>query len=45
VASGGVLIVSGVMLDEEAGVIAALAPRLKPVARIAEGEWVGVVLR
>lgn len=45
VAPGGVLIVSGVMLDEEAGVIAAFAPHLKPVVRVVEDEWVGVVLR
>jgi ribosomal protein L11 methyltransferase len=45
VAPGGVLILSGVLLDEEAGVTAAFAPRLKPFARAAEEEWVGVVLR
>jgi ribosomal protein L11 methyltransferase len=45
VAPGGVLIVSGVMLDEETGVMSAFAPRLQPVARAAEDEWVGVVLR
>ncbi len=44
-APGGALIVSGVTLDEEAGVLAAFAPRVKPVARVAEQEWVGSVLR
>jgi len=45
VAPGGTLVVSGVTLDEEAGVVAAFAPRLTPVARVAEDEWVGSVLR
>ena len=44
-APGGTLIISGVTLDEEAGVLAAFAPRLKPVARVAEEEWIGSVLR
>jgi ribosomal protein L11 methyltransferase len=45
VAPGGTLIVSGVTLAEEAGVLAAFAARLEPVARVAEDEWVGLVLR
>jgi ribosomal protein L11 methyltransferase len=45
VAPGGTLIVSGVTLDEEADVVAAFAPRMTPVARVAEDEWVGVVLQ
>ena len=45
VAPGGALVVSGVMLEEEAEVLAAFAPRLKPVARVAEDEWIGAVLR
>lgn len=45
VAPGGALVVSGVMLVEEAEVLAAFAPRLKPVARVAEDEWIGAVLR
>lgn len=43
-APGGTLIVSGVTLDEEAGVLAAFAPRLKPVLRVVEDEWVGMTL-
>jgi len=45
VAPGGALVVSGVTVDEEAGILAAFAPRLKPVARVAEDEWVGIVYR
>jgi ribosomal protein L11 methyltransferase len=45
VAPGGALIVSGVTLGEEAGVLSAFAARLKPVVRVAEDEWVGVLLR
>ncbi len=45
VAPGGALIVSGVTLDEEVGVLAAFAPRMKPVARVVEDEWVGTEFR
>jgi ribosomal protein L11 methyltransferase len=44
VAPGGAIIISGVTLDEEAGVLAAFAPRMQPVAYVAEDEWAGVVL-
>ena len=45
VAPGGALILSGVMLDEEADVLAAFAPRLNPVVYVAEEEWAASVLR
>ena len=38
-APGGSLIISGVMLDEEAEVLAAFAPRLRLVERLTEDEW------
>ena len=44
VAPGGALVISGVTLGEEAGVMAAFTPRLKPVVRVVEDEWVGVTL-
>lgn len=39
VAQGGTLIVSGVMLEEEAAVMAAFTPGLALVERMAEDEW------
>jgi ribosomal protein L11 methyltransferase len=44
VAPGGTLIISGVMLEEEADVVAAFTPELTVVERLAEDEWVGVRL-
>jgi ribosomal protein L11 methyltransferase len=44
VAPGGSLIISGVLLDEEATVISALAPTLTLVDRRSEDEWVGARL-
>jgi ribosomal protein L11 methyltransferase len=45
VAAGGTLVISGVMLGEEADVLAAFTPLMTPVVRIAEDEWIGVWLR
>jgi ribosomal protein L11 methyltransferase len=39
VAPGGSLIISGVMLDEEAEVLVAFAPRLQLVERVTEDDW------
>jgi ribosomal protein L11 methyltransferase len=44
VAPGGTLVISGVTLGEEADVLAAFAPRMTPVVRLAEDEWVGATL-
>jgi ribosomal protein L11 methyltransferase len=44
VAPGGSLIISGVLLEEEAAVISALAPTLTLVDRRSEDEWVGARL-
>jgi ribosomal protein L11 methyltransferase len=45
VAPGGSLIISGVTLEEEAAVVAAFAPWMTVVERMAEQEWMGAVLR
>lgn len=45
VAPGGALIISGVTLDEESSVLAAFAPRMTLVERVAEDEWMGGWLR
>jgi ribosomal protein L11 methyltransferase len=45
VAAGGALVVSGLTRGEEADVMAAFAPGMKPALRLAEYVWVGVVLR
>jgi ribosomal protein L11 methyltransferase len=44
VAPGGTLVISGVTLEEETSVLAAFAPRMTPVVRLAEDEWVGATL-
>ncbi len=44
VAPGGSLIISGVMAEEEAEVLAAFAPALTLVERLAEDEWIGARL-
>jgi ribosomal protein L11 methyltransferase len=44
VAPGGALIVSGVMREEEADVLAAFAPSLALADRLSEDEWVGARL-
>jgi ribosomal protein L11 methyltransferase len=45
VAPGGRLVISGVMLDEEAAVLAAFAPALAVTARTSEDEWVAAILQ
>lgn len=45
VAAGGALVVSGLTREEEADVMAAFSPGMMPALRLAEDEWVGVVLR
>jgi ribosomal protein L11 methyltransferase len=44
VAPGGSLIISGVMLEEEAEVLAAFTPALSLAERISEDEWMGARL-
>jgi ribosomal protein L11 methyltransferase len=44
VAAGGSLIVSGVMREEEAAVLAAFSPALTLVERLSEDEWIGARL-
>ncbi len=41
VAPGGSLIISGVLLDEEAEVLAAFGPRLQIVEHVTEDDWMG----
>jgi ribosomal protein L11 methyltransferase len=45
VAPDGTLVVSGVTLDEEAGVLGAVAPGMGVAGRLTEDEWVAAVLR
>jgi ribosomal protein L11 methyltransferase len=44
VAPGGSLIISGVLREEESGVVAAFAPALSVVERLSEDEWIGARL-
>jgi ribosomal protein L11 methyltransferase len=45
VAPGGMLLISGITLDEEAEVIRAFSPRMTVVERLTEDEWIAAALR